>query len=257
MLFDTHAHYDDNRFAEDADALLSSMTQNNVGYIMNACSGMSDIPRILELAEKYPFVYAAVGVHPSETEHLTESDMHTLVKLSQHPKIKAIGEIGLDYYYDDPPREKQQKWLARQIDIAHEVQLPIIIHDRDAHADTLRILREHHAEQVGGVFHCYSGSTEMLREVLELNMYVAFGGTLTFKKSVKAVEAAKAAPLDRILIETDSPYLTPEPHRGKRNSSLYIHYVAEKLADIRGLSVAEIEHITTENGKRCFKIEEA
>lgn len=256
MLFDTHAHYDDERFSNDADELLSSMNANNVGPIMNSCSSTEDIPRIFELAERYPFVYASVGIHPSETENLTENDMNILAEAAAHPKVKAIGEIGLDYYYNDPPRDIQKKWFARQIDLARELNLPIIIHDRDAHSDTLSILREHHAEDIGGVFHCYSGSAEMVREVLDLNMYVAFGGTLTFKKSVRPAEAAKAVPLDRILIETDSPYLTPEPHRGKRNSSLYIHYVAEKLADILDMSCDDIEKITAENGLRCFNIQE-
>lgn len=254
MLFDTHAHYTDERFNDDRSELLSSMPQNNVGYILNACASMDDICPIIELAQKYPFIYASVGVHPHEADSLSDADMDTLKKWSKHEKVKAIGEIGLDYFYDNSERDSQKVWFARQVELAREVKLPLIIHDRDAHADTLDILKAHHAEDVGGVFHCYAGSREMVRDVIDLNMYVAFGGTLTFKNAVKSVEVVKHVPLDRLLIETDCPYLTPEPHRGKRNSSLYIHYVAEKLAEILDISVEEVERITLENGKRCFNI---
>lgn len=185
---------------------------------------------------------------------MTEKDMDSLIEYSKQPFVKAIGEIGLDYYYDFSPRETQQKWFARQVDIARELNMPVVIHDRDAHKDTMDILRTHNIKEIGGVFHCYAGSVEMAREILDWGMYIAFGGTLTFKKSVRPVEVAKYVPLDRIVIETDSPYLTPEPNRGKRNSSLYIHYVAEKLAEIKGLSVDEIEQATFENAKKCFNI---
>lgn len=254
MLFDSHAHYNDERFSEDRDEILSSMRQNNVGYIMNACSSVAEIPDITDIVEKYPFVYGAVGVHPHECGSMSEEDIDALKKYSKHPKIKAIGEIGLDYFYDNSPRDKQKYWFGRQIDLARELDMPIIIHDRDAHKDTLDILKNHHAEKVGGAFHCYTGSVEMLKDVLDLNLYVAFGGSLTFKKAAKPIEAAKAVPLERLLIETDSPYLTPEPNRGKRNSSLYIHYVAEKLAEIRNIDVRQIIEITAENAKKCFRI---
>ncbi len=255
MLFDSHAHYNDDRFRDDVFDLLETMPQNNVGYIMNACSSIDEIPYILKLCEKFPFMYASVGVHPHEVEFMTEDDIKTLEKYSSEKKVKAIGEIGLDYYYDNSPRDLQKKWFARQIELAREVNLPIIIHDRDAHSDSLDILRANKADECGGVFHCYSGSSEMAREVLDLGLYVAFGGSLTFKKAQKPIEAAKYVPLDRILIETDCPYLAPEPNRGKRNSSLYIHYVAEKLAEVKGISVDEVEHCTFENAKKCFKID--
>lgn len=254
MLFDSHAHYNDEKFKEDADALLSSMPENNVGLILNSCSDISEIPDILKLCEKYPFMYASIGVHPHEVEHLTESDMDKLKKYSKHPKVKAIGEIGLDYFYDFSPRETQKKWFARQVELAIELGLPVVIHDRDAHKDSMDILREGDISEVGGVFHCYAGSVEMAREILDWGMYIAFGGSLTFKKSVKPKEVAAYVPLDRIVIETDCPYLTPEPHRGKRNSSLYIHYVAEMLAQIKGVSVEDIENATYENAKKLFKI---
>lgn len=255
MLFDSHAHYNDEKFSADADELLSSMNENNIGLILNSCSDISEIPDILKLCEKYPFMYASVGVHPHEAEHMSEKDLEILKKYSSHPKVKAIGEIGLDYFYDFSPRETQQKWFAKQVELAKELKLPVIIHDRDAHKDCMDILRSHKVSEVGGVFHCYAGSVEMAKEILDWGMYIAFGGSLTFKKSVKPKEVAKYVPLDRIVIETDCPYLTPEPHRGKRNSSLYIHYVAEKLAEIKGISVETVENATYENAKKLFNIE--
>lgn len=254
MLFDSHAHYDDEKFDEDREAVLSAMPENNVGFIMNACAAMSDIEAITALCARYPFVYGAVGVHPSDCGELCEADMKTLAAAAKDPKIKAIGEIGLDYYYDDVPREVQKRWFARQIELARELGMPIIVHDREAHADTMEILRSSGARECGGVLHCFSGSREMAREVLELGMYIAFGGSLTFKNARKTVEAALYVPIESILIETDSPYLAPVPMRGKRNSSLFIHYVAEKLAEIKGISVGEVERITFENAKKCFGI---
>ncbi len=255
MLFDSHAHYNDERFLEDIDDVLGSMQENNVAYIMNACSSVEEIPYILKLAEKYDFLYASVGVHPHEVGIMNDEDIETLKKYAAHTKVKAIGEIGLDYFYDNSPRDLQKKWFARQIELAAELGLPVIIHDRDAHRDCLDILNSSRIRECGGVFHCYSGSAEMLSEVLDLGLYVAFGGSLTFKKSQKPVEAAKAAPLDKILIETDCPYLTPEPYRGKRNSSCYIHLVAKKLAEIKNISVEKIEELTLQNAKKCFRID--
>ena len=252
MLFDSHAHYNDERFSQDVCELLDSMQENNVGYIMNACSSVGEIEYILKLADKYDFLYASAGVHPHEVENMTEEDIEKLKSYSKHPKVMAIGEIGLDYYYDNSPRELQKKWFERQIELALELDLPIIIHDRDAHRDCLDILNKYRG--VRGVFHCYSGSSEILDEVLDLGFYVAFGGSITFKKAQRPVEAVQKTPLDKILLETDCPYLTPEPFRGKRNSSLYIHLVAEKIAEIKSISIEEVEKITTENGKKCFGI---
>ncbi len=255
MFFDSHAHYNDERFEADRDALLSQMQENHVSYIMNACSDLREMQNILPLTERYPFIYAAVGVHPHEAAHMRQADLEELKKYAALPKVKAIGEIGLDYYYDFSPRDVQKKWFAAQVEAAKELDMPVIIHDRDAHQDTMDILRAHGVRDVGGVFHCYAGSVEMAREVLDWGMYIAFGGSLTFKKAVRPAEVAAYVPLDRILIETDCPYLTPEPHRGKRNSSLYIHYVAEKLAEIKGVSVEKIAAQTCENAKKCFRIE--
>lgn len=256
MLFDSHAHYNDERFSEDLDELLPLMKENNVGYIMNACSSVGEFPDILKIVEKYPFVYGAAGVHPHETEDMSEEDILKIEEFSRHPKIKAIGEIGLDYFYDNSPRDIQKYWFGRQIDLAVKLNMPVIIHDRDAHGDTMKILKEHNVQEVGGVFHCYTGSAEMTKEVLDMNLYIAFGGSLTFKKAAKPIEAAKAVPIERIVIETDCPYLTPEPHRGRRNSSLYIHYVAEKLAEIKGIRLEEVIEKTAQNAKKCFRIED-
>ena len=255
MLFDSHAHYTDDRFSNDVDEVLSSMQKNNVAYILNACSSMDEIPYILELSQKYPFLYASCGVHPHDVKNMTQNDLQILKDCAKNERIKAIGEIGLDYYYDNSPRDLQKHWFCEQIELAKEVNLPIIVHDRDAHQDTLDILKTHKANECGGVIHCYSASAEMAKDFLDLGFYIAFGGSVTFKNAKKTVEAAKCVPLERILIETDCPYLSPEPNRGKRNSSLYIHYVVEKLAEIKDISAYEIEKITCENAKKLFNID--
>lgn len=254
MLFDSHAHYNDRAFDGDRDEILSKMHENGIEYIINAADSMESVGEIIKLAEKYPFVYASAGVHPENVQNLTEADMEKLKTYAKHKKVRAIGEIGLDYHYDDVPKDVQKKWFARQVDLAREVKLPVIVHDREAHADTLEILRAHHAEDVGGVLHCYSGSAEMVREVLDLGFYLGFGGTLTFKNAKKVHASAAAAPIERIVLETDCPYLAPEPHRGTRNSSLLMHYVAERLAEIKGISVGEVEEITQSNAKKLYGI---
>lgn len=253
MLFDSHAHYNDERFNEDRDTLLLTMRENNVGLILNSCSNTEEIPDIISLCEKYDFIYGSVGVHPHDAENMTNRDIDILKKYSAHPKINAIGEIGLDYYYDNSPRDKQREWFSRQLDLAVELDMPIVIHDRDAHGDCMDILRGYKGK-IKGEFHCYAGSREMAKEILDWGMYIAFGGALTFKNAVKPKEVAEYVPLDRILIETDCPYLTPVPHRGKRNSSLYIHYVAEEIARIKGIDKTAVEDVTFENAKSLFNI---
>jgi len=256
VLFDSHAHYDDDRFEADRHELLMSMKEKNVGAVMNSCSSLSNLPALFELAKKYPFIYLSAGIHPHEVSELSESDMDCLKEALKNPKVKAIGEIGLDYFYDNSPRDLQKKWFRRQVELAKETKMPIVIHDRDAHADTMDILRDCGVKDIGGEFHCYAGSVEMAREILDWGMYIAFGGSLTFKKSVRPKEVAKYVPLDRILIETDAPYLTPEPYRGRRNDSSYMEHVVKMLAEIKGVSVEEIENITFENAKKCFRIED-
>lgn len=254
MYFDTHAHYTDEQFNTDGDMILSMMKENNIGKIMNACASMEDLDPIVKLIDKYDFIYGSVGVHPSDAGELTESDMDTLKEYAKHKKIKAVGEIGLDYYYDDVPKNVQKEWFARQIELAKELKLPVIIHDREAHKDTMDILRACHAEKVGGILHCFSGSREMAREVLDLGMYIAFGGTVTFKNAVRPVEVASYVPLESMVLETDCPYLTPVPCRGKKNCSLYLPIIAEKIATLRSISVKEVEEITMINGMKCFDI---
>lgn len=255
MIFDTHAHYNDGQFDNDRGALLESMPENGVGLIMNACSSVEELPDIIGLCEKYPFVYGAAGVHPEAAGEVGADYLDELKKYAAHPKIRAIGEIGLDYYWTTDTKAEQQRILGEQVDLARELGLPVIIHDREAHGDCIRILAEHRVYECGGVFHCYSGSAEMLCEVVDkLGMYVAFGGALTFKNAKKNRTAAAAVPADRLLIETDCPYMAPVPHRGKRNSSLYLPEVVRTLAEIRGVTPEEIERITYENGRRLFGI---
>lgn len=257
MIFDTHAHYNDDAFEEDMDELLASMPENNVGLIMNACSKLSEMKDITAMCEKYPFIYGAVGIHPEEVNTVTDNYLEEIEEYAKHPKILAIGEIGLDYHWTTETKEEQKRILREQIRLARKLNMPIIIHDREAHGDTMQILREEKVWECGGVFHCYSGSAEMVREITEkLNMYVAFGGSLTFKNSVKPREAAKAVPLDRLLVETDCPYMAPVPFRGKRNCSIYIEKVLDTLSDIHGIPAKELEDITFNNGKKLFGIED-
>lgn len=255
MIFDTHAHYNDARFDADRGEVLSAMPENGVGLIMNACSRPEEMPLILEMCEKYPFVYGAVGIHPEETDAARDGYLDTIREYAGHPKIKAIGEIGLDYYWTTETKHDQLRILGEQTDLARELGLPVIIHDREAHGDCLRVLKQHRVWECGGVFHCFSGSAEMVRQITdEFGMYIAFGGALTFKNAKKPREAAKAVPPDRLLIETDCPYMAPVPYRGKRNSSLYLTEVIAVLAEIKGFCPEEIERITYENGKRLFKV---
>ncbi|MBR4723856.1 MAG: TatD family hydrolase [Clostridia bacterium] len=254
MLFDSHAHYNDKKFDEDRFEILDSMRKNGIGYIVNAADSMESIDKILPLCQKYDFMYAAVGVHPEEAGGLSEEDMQLLKKFSGHNKVCAIGEIGLDYHYDDVPKDVQKYWFDRQLTLAEEVNLPVIIHDREAHSDCIDILKKHDIKRIGGVMHCYSGSGEMAKDIFALGMYFGFGGTVTFKNAKKVQRAAAEVPLERIVIETDCPYLAPEPHRGERNSSLLIHYVAEKLAEIKGITKDEVEEVTFRNAKLLYRI---
>lgn len=253
MLFDTHAHFDDERFDADRDAMLEQMKDFGVTNITNIASSMASSRRSVELAEKYDFVYASVGVYPSETENLTETDMEELRRLAQHPKVRAIGEIGLDYHYpDDVAPDIQKKWFIRQLDLAQELNMPVIIHDRDSKGDSLEILKN--MKISNGVVHCFSGSAETAREIVKLGMMISFTGVLTFKNARRAIEACAAVPTDRLMIETDCPYMAPEPHRGERNHSGYVRYVAEKMAEIKGISYEEMVDITDKNAKRFFGI---
>lgn len=256
MIFDSHAHYNDSKFNDDRHEVLKKLPSEGVGYVMNVADSMKSLPKVLKIAEEYPFIYASVGVHPEETGELCDADMDTLLEYSKHPKVKAIGEIGLDYYWDSVERDVQKLWFARQIELAGRVKLPIIVHDREAHGDCVDILKREKAADVGGIVHCFSGSREMARDVLNLGMYIGIGGTLTFKNARKIKEVAEYVPLESIVLETDAPYLAPEPFRGKRNNSAFIKYVIEELAKIKGIEPDEVEKITFCNAMKCYKVEE-
>jgi TatD DNase family protein len=253
-LFDTHAHYDDERFSEDRFETIRKAHEDGVECIINAASNIASAEVSISLAQEFDFVYAAVGLYPQNVKEGDDNTLVTLADFCKNPKVVAIGEIGLDYYYDSAPRDMQRYWLAQQINLAKELRLPVIIHDRDAHEDTMRIIKEENAKEVGGVFHCYSGSVEMAREVLANNFYISVGGAVTFKNAKRIIEVVKEIPEEKLLIETDCPYMTPEPFRGKRNDSSYIKLVAEKIAEIRGTSFERIASITSENGRALFKI---
>lgn len=252
-LFDSHAHYDDKRFAEDYHEVILNAFDSGVKYILNAGSDIATSKKSIMLAEKFDFVYAAVGVHPHEVEKLSETDFDELKKMYSHKKVVAVGEIGLDYYYDHSPRESQRHWFERQIELGKELNLPLIIHNRDSHEDMMNIIRKH--APFNGVLHCFTGSWEMAKELLSLGLYLSFGGPITFKNASKAIGIIEKMPEDRILIETDCPYLTPEPFRGKRNDSGYVHLVAKKISEIRGISIEEAAKRTTMNTKKLFGIE--
>ena len=254
MLFDTHAHYDDERFDEDRDTLLASMPENNVGLILNPGCDVESSRKAVSYANKYPFVYAAVGIHPDEVGSLNEETFAQMKELFKEGKVVAVGEIGLDYYWEkeERARARQQVVFARQMELARELKLPVIVHDRDAHADCMEITRRY--PDVIGVYHCYAGHVEMARELLERGYYLSFTGVITFKNAKKAIEVIREVPIERLMVETDSPYMAPEPFRGRRNSSLYIYRMAEKIAEIKGLPVEDVERITTENGRRLFGI---
>ena len=255
MVFDTHAHYDSGAFNADRLELLSSMPEQGVSLILNPGCELDSSKTAVSLAERFPFVYAAVGVHPSDCAGWQESWLEELRTLAAHPKVKAIGEIGLDYYWkDNPPREFQQMVFRRQLELARELDLPVIVHDREAHGDSMAIVREY--PDVRGVFHCYSGSLEDAKVLVKLGWMISFTGVVTYKNARRALEIIGWLPMESIMIETDSPYLTPEPFRGKRNDSGKVHLVAEKIAQVKGLAPDDVARITLENGKRFFNIQE-
>ncbi len=251
-LFDTHAHYDDEQFDEDRDELLASMPENNVGLIVNAASSVSSSKKALALADQYPFVYAAVGVHPHDTKEMDDETVLRLEKLLAHPKAVAVGEIGLDYHYNHSPRNIQQKRFRDQLELAGHVKLPVIIHEREAVQDALEILGDYPG--VTGVFHCYSGSWETAKLLLDKGWYLSFAGVITYKNARKSHEVIEKMPRDRVMIETDCPYLAPVPQRGHRNSSLNLKYTAAKLAELLNIQPEEAAALTLENGLRFFGI---
>lgn len=253
-LFDTHAHYDADAFDADRMEVLSSMPGQGVELILNPGCDLKSSQTAVELAERFPFVYAAVGVHPEEcADWNAEHDIPVLEALAQDPKVRAIGEIGLDYHWpENPPRELQQQAFHAQLELAEKLDLPVIVHDRDAHHDCLDIVRAH--PNVTGVYHCYSGGVEDAKTLMKLGWMISFTGSITFKNARRALEVIDLLPLDRMMIETDSPYMSPEPFRGRRNDSGRVHLVAEAIARRKGLDPEEVARITLENGKRFFRI---
>ena len=254
MIFDTHAHYDDEQFDEDRDELLASMQACGVEAVTNIGASLATSQNTIELTKKYPFVYGAIGVHPNEVEDLNEDGIAWLKENSALPKIVAIGEIGLDYYWDEPGREIQKKWFLRQLELAREVMLPVVIHSRDAAKDTLDIMKSFHAENLGGVIHCFSYTKEMAREYLNMGFFLGIGGVVTFKNAKKLKEVVEYMPMEQMVLETDCPYLSPVPNRGKRNSSLNLPYVVEEVARLKGISVDEVIEITNRNAKTMYRL---
>lgn len=254
MLFDTHAHLDDHAFDPDRDALLAALPGQGIGLLMNPGCSLATSRAACALAREHSWIYAAVGSHPDAAAEVTPEVLEEYRRLiRENPKVKAIGEIGLDYHYEDVPRNIQQEAFLAQMELAREAKLPVIVHERDAHADGMTVVR--HFPEVTGVFHCYSGSLEMARELVERGWYIGFTGVLTFKNARRVLEVAAGLPLDRIVLETDCPYMSPEPFRGKRNDPGRLYRMAEALSALRGLPVEEIETITMENGKRLYRLE--
>lgn len=254
MIFETHAHYDDKKFAEDRETLIPSLFEGNIAKIINVGASIASTKITLELAEKYEQVYAAVGVHPSDIGDLNEETFGWLAEQTKHPKTVAIGEIGLDYYWDKEPevQMRQREWFRRQLLLARECNLPVIIHSRDAAEDTVQIMKEAAMDGIRGVIHCYSYSPEMAREFVKMGYYIGVGGVVTFKNAKKLKETVQEIPLERILLETDCPYMAPEPHRGSRNDSSNLPYVAEKIAELKGITVEEVERVTYRNAEELF-----
>lgn len=254
MIFETHAHYDDESFDTDREELICSMPERGIGRIINVGASIETTKTTLELAAKYDFVYAAVGVHPSDISGLNEGTFAWLKEQTELSKTVAVGEIGLDYYWDKEPevQKAQRYWFRRQLELAREAQLPVIIHSRDAAADTMEAMKSVHAEEIPGVIHCYSYSKEMAQEFIKMGYYIGVGGVVTFKNAKKLKETVEAIPLDRILLETDCPYMAPEPHRGTRNDSSNIPYVVAKIAELKGITAEEVERVTEANARRLF-----
>lgn len=254
MIFETHAHYDDQAFDRDRDSLLRSMEAHGIEKIINVGASLRGVRDTVTLTEQYPFVYGAVGIHPDEVGELTEDHMEWMRGLCEKEKIVAVGEIGLDYYWDKENHEVQKKWFVRQMDLAKETGLPIIVHSRDAAKDTLDIMKAERADRLQGVIHCYSYSREQAREYMNMGYFLGIGGVVTLKNGKKLKEVVEYAPLDYLLLETDAPYLAPEPYRGKRNCSLYLTYVAQAIGEIKGVDYQTVIEVTRRNAERLFRL---
>lgn len=252
MIFETHAHYDDEAFESDRDTLLKSIKENGVGRIVNVCASLASLEKTKELMERFPFIYGAFGLHPDEVGDLNEDVLDRIRLLCREEKAVAVGEIGLDYYWNKEQQKRQIYWFERQMELAREEKLPIIVHSRDAAADTLDTMKRVHAEEIGGVCHCFSYPKEIAREYLNMGFYLGIGGVVTFNNAKKLKEVVAYAPLDRILLETDSPYLSPVPYRGKRNSSLNLPYIAQMISEIKKIDYEEVIAVTEKNAEKLF-----
>ena len=253
-IFDTHAHYDDEAFDEDRDALLAELPENGIARVVNVGASLASCGRTIELMNRYDYIYGAIGVHPSETAELNDEAFEWLRQQCRLEKCVAVGEIGLDYYWDEPDRELQKEWFRRQLNLARELAKPVIIHSRDAAKDTVDLMTEEHAEEIGGVIHCYSYTKETAEVFLKMGFFFGIGGVLTFKNAKKLKEAVAYIPLDRIVLETDCPYLAPEPNRGKRNSSLNIPYVIKALAEIKGMEEETVREAAWDNAHKLYRL---
>ena len=252
MIIDTHSHYDDKAFEEDRTEVLESMAGEGIGRIVNIGSSLGACKRTIQLMEQYDFIYGALGIHPTDSGELTESDIEWLKEQSALEKCVAVGEIGLDYYWDEPDREIQKKWFVRQLELAKEVKLPVVIHSRDAAQDTVDIMKAEQAQEIGGVVHCYSYSRELAKTFLDMGFYFGIGGVVTFNNGRKLKEVVEYLPMERIVLETDCPYLAPVPFRGKRNDSRKLTYVVEQIANIKGISPEEVQQTTTQNAYNLY-----
>jgi len=252
LYFDTHAHYNDEAFDADRSQVLSEIRDSGVSLVVNAGNDLETSLAAMRLAEEHDFIYAAVGWHPQDADSFDAESPELIRKWLKNPKVRAIGEIGLDYYYDNPERDVQRRVLYRQMELARELNVPVVIHDREAHADCLEIVRRF--PEVCGEFHCYSGSAEMAKKLIDMGWYLGFTGVVTFKNARRVIEVVEICPVDRMLIETDCPYLAPVPVRGKRNDSRYLRHIAEKIAEIKGMAPEEIARITLNNGRRFFRV---
>ena len=254
MIFETHAHYDDKAFDKDRDSLIRLLKKEKIDPVINVSSSLESVTRSISLAHEYDNIYAAVGIHPSDCADLTEDDIEWIKEQTGDERVVAIGEIGLDYHYDEPDRETQKKWFIRQMDLAKELSMPVIIHSRDAAEDTFNILKRSDYEPVRGILHCFSYSVEMAREYVKLGYYIGVGGVVTFKNGRKLHETVRDIPIENIVVETDSPYLAPVPYRGHRNSSVYLTYIIEEIARIKSMSYDDVEKITYENAANLYGV---
>ncbi|RXJ00897.1 TatD family deoxyribonuclease [Anaerobacillus alkaliphilus] len=254
MLFDTHAHLNADQFEEDVEEVIKRAQAEGVTNIVVVGFDEKTIKGALQLAEDYEFIYAAVGWHPVDAIDMTEKHLAWLEELASHPKVVALGEMGLDYYWDKSPKEVQQEVFRKQIQLARKVKLPIIIHNRDAHEDIVKILKEEHAHEIGGIMHCFGSSLEIAKQCISMNFFISFGGPVTFKNAKRPKEVAKEIPLEWLLIETDCPYLAPHPYRGKRNEPSYVKLVAETIAELKEMTYDEVVQVTNDNAKRLFAI---